>query len=853
MLDASTAHAAARASEPARPDASRLTALLAVLVEFACLIWVLHAFQIEADRGLLRLTPLVAGGFVVHALLPLRWRLPCFLAISCAGFALLFGPLLAGCLLAAGCALVALCHLPVSWALRIALLLAAAAALTGLRAGALSPAWAADAVTLLPVFGSIFMFRLVLYVYELRTEAPRLTLWQRLSYFFLLPNALFPLFPIIDFKAFRRTYYARPDHEIYAKGVRWMTRGVVHLLLYRVIYQQLVPDVNQVHDLGGVLLSMFTSFALYLRVSGVFHLVIGMLGLFGFDLPETHKNYFLASGFNDLWRRINIYWTEFMMKIVYYPIFLRVRRRSAQRAMVLATLAVFLVSWLLHSYQWFWIRGSFPLTVVDAIFWSLFAVTVLTNSFLQARGTRRRSKPGEAPSWGAASLHALKVVAMFSFMCALWSFWTGGRVDAWLDLVGRAFEGPALQFAWFGAGLLAAWGVGTAYQVLVQARWERRLASVSPRAHQLGHAAFLLALVALATPSLTGMDDAPYVASLRTERLNTHDEARLLRGYYEELLDEGQGLGMLAETQQGKPAHWVRLAETDALLPVDDQLYDFELRPDYSFTFCEALLETNAWGLRDKPYPRHPAADARRFALLGASIEMGTGVENHETFEARAELALNAARAPGAPRVEILNFAAAGYSTLAQLGVLRERVGAFRPHVALVLAHTVDAQLILPHLRRLAERDKLKHEPQLMAILEKEGIDPFLDETRVERDELWRCQRRLIGWAYNRMVDYCRHQGIEPVWVYLQHPPDPIPGQRKRGEQLANIARKAGFTTLILDGDTIYPPELWRTLILRPWDNHPNVEGHQRIADELVRRLREHPDLLGLPADAEPR
>ena len=64
---------------------------------------------------------------------------------------------------------------------------------------------------------------------------------------------------------------------------------------------------------------MLGTFLLYLRVSGQFHLIVGLLHLFGFRLPETHKLYYLAHSFTELWRRINIYWTDFMMKPVFYP------------------------------------------------------------------------------------------------------------------------------------------------------------------------------------------------------------------------------------------------------------------------------------------------------------------------------------------------------------------------------------------------------------------------------------------------------------------------------------------------------------------------------------------------------
>ena len=67
-----------------------------------------------------------------------------------------------------------------------------------------------------------------------------------------------------------------------------------------------------------------------------------MLHLFGFNLPETHHRYFLASSFTDFWRRINIYWKDFMMKVFYYPAYFRLRRFGDTVALVLATVFMFL-------------------------------------------------------------------------------------------------------------------------------------------------------------------------------------------------------------------------------------------------------------------------------------------------------------------------------------------------------------------------------------------------------------------------------------------------------------------------------------------------------------------------------
>ena len=85
-----------------------------------------------------------------------------------------------------------------------------------------------------PILGSMFMFRLIVYLYDLRHDTAPFSLSRSLAYFFLLPNVCFPLFPVVDFKTFRRTYFDADAARIYQTGVDWMVRGVIHLILLSV-------------------------------------------------------------------------------------------------------------------------------------------------------------------------------------------------------------------------------------------------------------------------------------------------------------------------------------------------------------------------------------------------------------------------------------------------------------------------------------------------------------------------------------------------------------------------------------------------------------------------------------------
>ncbi len=842
---------------------------LSVCVQLAAVFALLHAYRIEADLGLLRLTPLVLLGFAVHAWLPLALRMGWFLALSFGAAALLFEPATAAALVATGLALIGVAHLPLPWVLRIAVLVLAGLFLGGLRAGAWEAPWATDLKPALPILGSMFLFRMVLYVHAERSD-PRPAPWtQRLAYFFLLPNLLFALFPIVDYRTFQRTYYNSPAAEIYQKGIRWMLRGVFHLLLYRLIYLHFTPAATDVIDLATFVLYMVSAYALYLRVSGLFHLIIGLLCLFGFQLPETHHNYFLASGFNDLWRRINIYWKDFMMKIVYYPVFLRMRRSGATRAMVVSTFVVFLISWWLHSLQLFWVRGTFPLTLVDAIFWILFAVFVLANSLLQARGGSRslltkRIRPR------AAMVHALKVTSMFTFMCAFWTFWTAGTLPAWLALVDGAASGPRGQFLWLAAGLAALVALGTLWQLGRQ--WiverspgmaDRDSFGLPPGLVSVACAGVLaLPLLANATPS---MQDS-LVASVVHPKLNDQDQAAMLRGYYEEALagdvsgapsaqvhaaaPGGLGgtraVGTLAGQRSAKPESWGNLSSTGAL--VNGTLHPLilaSLKPDLSVRFCDTTLKTNRWGMRDKDYALTKPARTHRIALLGASVAMGSGVENDQVFEALVEARLNGTNSGRTyDSYEILNFAVNGLTVIQQTAILEKQVAAFDVDTLMLVAHNVDEGLLPHSVLRLIKNQTQVGYPGLQRILRTIEEGPPDGKTSPEWRSAWK--QALVEWSYGSLVAACRDRGILPVYLFVRHPQSPTLRMRRRGAELIEIARSKGFHVIQLDGDRIYPADQIAELRLAPWDHHPNAQAHQRIADEFHRSLLEHEDALGL-------
>jgi D-alanyl-lipoteichoic acid acyltransferase DltB (MBOAT superfamily) len=284
-------------------------------------------------------------------------------------------------------------------------------------------------------------------MYELKHNKNRETLTDTLSYFFLLPNYCFLHFPVVDYRTMQRGYFSADVHSMQKRGLHMMFRGTIHLLCYRLVYHELLIPDTKVHDLASLAGFLVCNYLLYLKVSGQFHMACGMLHLFGFQLPDTHHRYLLATGFTDYWRRINIYWKDFMIRLFFNPVVFRLKRWPQSVALGLGTLVVFLATWFLHAYQSYWLRGAWGFSVPDALFWGVLGGLVLVNLQLELRrdllGARLRSAARRAPPSSALSLgaRALKIAGTFTTVTLLWSLWSSPSLSAWLDLMRRGLSG----------------------------------------------------------------------------------------------------------------------------------------------------------------------------------------------------------------------------------------------------------------------------------------------------------------------------------------------------------------------------------------------------------------------------
>lgn len=820
--------------------------LLLICLQLGLLLLLLRQFQIES-AAFLRLAVLAFAGAIVHALLPLRFRLPFFLALSVAGIGVVMGWENGAWLMGIGLILMGICHIPVAFGWRILLLFVAGGVLAAQRARWL-PFPGPEAIW--PILGSMFMFRLIAYVYDLKHDKVPGTPVQALAYFFMLPNACFPLYPVVDFKAFRNSHYGDDAYRTYQVGIDWIVRGVIHLLLYRVVYYHFTLAPSEVSTPADLTQYLITNFLLYLRVSGLFHVIVGMLYLFGFRLSETHNRYLLASSFTDFWRRINIYWKDFMQKVFYYPAVFRLRKLGTTWALILATLYVFVMTWFLHAYQWFWLRGTMLFVLQDILFWTILGGFVVLNSLYEIKYGRSRSIAARRRTARDFVMSIVRTYATFWFICLLWSFWTTETLADWFSLW-HALGGevtwdvlvwPAIILIVIVLGAIPG---DTLRNLKLTARPEREW--VRERFVTVAALCVLIGVSIERVSTGIGEDVATFVHSIRSGQLSRLDVAKLEKGYYENLLSVDRFNSQLWEVYSRKPANWLDV-ENANLKRFVGGFAQAELIPSFVSKTRYGTISINRWGMRDQDYETTRAPGSYRAAVLGASSVMGWGVGDGETFEAIMEARLN--REPpvdGVHRYEFLNFGIPGYQPPQQLVVL-DRALEFRPDAVVFVATGREPTRSVSSLAEAVNRQLPIPFPELDAIVSRAGLTAGMEEAEATK-RLTPHRREILQTVYRMIAARATAAGARPIFVFL---PQVREGawQEETPETL-EIAREAGF--FVINLEDVYRSHPIEQIRLAEWDDHPNRLGHRLVADRLHAEFVSRRETLLQPRPATSR
>ncbi|MGQ0635636.1 MAG: SGNH/GDSL hydrolase family protein [Planctomycetaceae bacterium] len=839
-----------------------------LLAQVALALLVVSQYAIEKRYHFLPAMIAITVGFALHALLPSRFRLPFFLVLSATCLVLVLDRQ-ALWVLGFGGGLIGISLLPIAFTLRVVLLVAVAAVLFWLRdpkpmaalqalkvsAGDHGYLWIRDSwkAPFWPILGSMFMFRMIVYMYDMRHWKGRPPFLKTLAYFFMLPNMFFPFYPVVDYRTFCDGYYNEKRLRIYQTGVHWIVTGMGHLLLWRLINGYLVPSPAELRTKLDLLQFLVMNYALYLRVSGQFHLICGILHLFGFNLPRTHNAYFLASSFSDIWRRINIYWKDFMTKVCFFPVFFRLRRWNTAAAVVIGVLWVFLCTWLAHSWQLFWRNGEFPMTWNDALLWLGVGVIVAINSLLDYRRAAQGAPEEGDFSLTRASIVALKTIGVFLCVCVFWGQWKYPEIVPYL-----LFGNAQLSFSTADAVMLAAW-FAAAFAAVVAIQYlkdrgrnqgaEGGVAGVITNIEQVDfersvrlHLATLVVLVLVGVKPLhsyLGTSAASLIASLQSDEIAGAEKLDMVQGYYEQMNHEGAVASSFLSPARSSVPPSGRF--TDMTRPRRDYLIR-ELKIGWEGEFLGRRLTTNSWGERDieRSFVKPPGTF--RMAGIGSSIILGYGVTDDETITISLEKLLNADPLRPGERYEVLNFGMGHDSALQRRGRIEKKTLQFRPDLILYFAHQDELDNSASTLVSALTNSRDIEDPELDALLKRLGATrdtPAANLQRVLSGD-WPGILRCI---YRRIVERCRQNGVRLLWVWL-----PMPGVlERRGESpvIRRMAEEAGMEIIDLsDWASNYPANV---VTYNDTDKHTTALGDRVIAERLYRVFRERPELLNPP------
>lgn len=823
------------------PDAAGPQRLYVVL-QILLLVLVVRLLEIEQRRELFTVLAIAIAGAPLHARLPARWQGAFFVALTALALIIVLGALSALAVLGIGSLLIGICYLPIGWWLRVGLIVAVAAGLVLLRRDSSNLFW--------PVVGSMLMFRLIVFLYDTRRMSRPPALRDVVPYFFLLPNVCFVLFPVVDFATWQQTRTNPRSSQLWQSGANWMVLGVLHLLIYRAIRYWILPPPGSMENLPALLLFLAANYGLYLRVSGQFHLIIGILHLYGYALPRTHHWFFLASSFSDIWRRINIYWKDFMSKLFFMPAFFRLRGTLGDRwAIVAAVCWAFLATWLAHSWQAFWLLGAFPLTVLDAQLWLAAGSVVAVNALLDYRRARR-PRSEEPHTLARAALHTLQIMGTFLVVSGFWMRWTnpGLLLQLHEDIgLGYLFDREQVLKA---AGIL--FGVLLCGIVAHFVVWRAAGGKTQQPAPDLADTSLrrisanlcvltVLTLVGLPTlPQHLPIDAARIVLAIRSDSFSQTEASQLVQGYYEQLNEGSIQAGLFAGANRTDDGVEERRRLFTEFTRFTRDIRQLELIPGLRRDYMDTTITINRWGMRDREIDQEKPPHTRRIAVLGSSMVMGFGVDDDHTFCRLLEEQLNAddELTPDPQQCQVLNFGCGKYYAIHRRAHLEVRALDFDPDVVLYVAHQDEPVGVFFHLADLA-RYGLVDDSCLQQILDEEGID---EQTPygVIRNRLRERALDILRCSYERIVRVCRERRITPVWVYLPMPGGyqiPVPG-----EVTMTLARDAGFE--VLDLSDWHAGHAAEEVKLSERDDHANALGHELIAARILEALGANPQLL---------
>jgi hypothetical protein len=323
------------------------------------------------------------------------------------------------------------------------------------------------------------------------------------------------------------------------------------------------------------------------------------------------------------------------------------------------------------------------------------------------------------------------------------------------------------------------------------------------------------------------------------QRVNNEDRELVDEGYYGQLLESG---GIISSKEKGFLLLGdIRWGSADGAMRRTGDIYLRRFNPNVSVMHHNFHLITNSFGQRDKEYTLAKPANTKRWIFLGGSYVTGFGVEMEKTFEALLEKKMNDSLMKSSnTNLEILNYSGFGYGLCQQVALCRNDVFRFHPDAVFYFAHPDEPRYCARMLSRFSMmKTDLTGYPELTAIIAKAGVSQTQSRTEMI-DRLKPYGESVVMWGYKAIVENCRQNGAQPIWVFLPTTTDTDVNDRY--QKLRKIAAAAGF--ICLDLSDVFENQKLSAIQSGGIDTHPSEYGHRLIMEKLEIQIKKNPELL---------
>ncbi len=696
------------------------------------------------------------------------------------------------------------------------------------------------------VIGSLFMFRSISFLHEIKFMKREVSMLDNINYFLLPPNLSMPLFPIVDYKSFFSSYEGINPNTLRRSSLL-ICRGLVQMIIYRFIYHKIIIPFDEIHTALQVLTFLIANFLIVLRVIAAFHIAIGLVILTGYNIPDIFNNIFFSTGFSNLWRRTNMYWRNFMIKIFYYPIYFKIKKIGIYPALFISTFICFIITWILHTYQWFWLKGTFPLELKDAVFWCSFGILVSVNTLMQQRELDRSVKRKE-------NIFTIIKQAFFGLivlfvMSVLWSIWTCGSLSNWWTIINTCINIDASQVKQIILFSVIYVAIASVYHFSEREKNNRSVAFkkfISGFSY-LGFVLFFLFLLTSNNPEWNyggKLYNRTSIAPLLREHLNRADLISIDNGYYTNLISTNNYCSQIWSNDFDISRNWSKYITNKTTKPSNDLMLTENI-PFASVKYKGIFYTLNKDGLRDKEYSKIKPDSCYRIIILGGSFECGNGMNDGEDFISLVESELNdkyRATINNKPvHIELINFSSNGYRLFQRYYQYKDKARYWNPDAVFVFIHTNYHHRISSYVNRLVYQGYSVNDPYLKSIIEGRNLTKD-DNGDVVRVKLGEYADSINYYALRNISEMAHLNNTQTIAVYLPA----IKDKNLLSDSLfvEDVCNKYDYKKISLTG--VFDGYEKKDLVLSNLDFHPNKKANRLIANKLLESIISHQDYFNV-------